>query len=116
MILEDIQLTGNSNIKLPAMPLVDLCRSNSKSFLNLKKFFELTNEDWFTTSLMSAKRKMTSDTDLLIIEATNEIEKAKRLAKEKFPKEYKKEFWKVIKKHSIKSLLGWLLTLRSTRK
>lgn len=116
MNLEDIQLTGNSHILFPSLPMVDLCRINSGSLLTIKKICETVEGDWYLEPIKSAREQIKSNVDTLIEEAQEEIKKSKELMKEKFPKEYRREFWKVIRKNPFKSLLAWLLTLRSTRR
>jgi hypothetical protein len=110
MILEDIQLTGNEHILLPTMPMVRDCKINSQCMGRIKKMREnFEGNEWIEKSTNYAVSQMDNDTKKLIREAGIEIEKAKEVLKEKYPTDYKREFWRVIKKHPFKSLLAWLL-------
>lgn len=71
---------------------------------------ELDSNDWLKKATDEVRSEMDNCTKKLIREAELEIKKAKEFLKEKYPKEYKRQYQYVLIKNPFKTLLAkWLL-------
>lgn len=109
MIIEDITLSGNNEVKLKDIPFVGLCRVKAQSLSQIGTFIKsCPDREWLDRATHEASKLMENDTSILIRETERELKKAKALLKKHHPIKYRLSFYRVIITNPIKSIL-WLL-------